>query len=73
MLDNIMMLGGQRRAQNDIIVAETRRSQIASAIAGAERKITDYQFQIDDIAKDRYDLNTKQAKLLISGEERIKA
>ena len=68
-------LAGQRRAQNDIIAAETRRSQITSAIEGAERKIADYQFQLDDITKNRDDLNAKKAKLLakISGEERIKA
>ena len=68
-------LAAQRRAQNDIIAAETRRSQITSAIEGAERKIADYQFQLDDIAKKREGLNARKAKLLakISGEERIKA
>ena len=68
-------LAAQRRAQNDIIAAETRRTQITSAIEGAERKIADYQFQLDDIAGKREDLNGQKAKLLakISGEERIKA
>ena len=68
-------LSAQRRAQNDIIAAETRRSQITSAIEGAEKKIADYQGQLDDITGQREDLNARKAKLLvkISGEERIKA
>ena len=42
-------LAAQRSAQNAIIAAETKRTQIISAIEGVEGKIAKYEFEIIEL------------------------
>lgn len=42
-------LAAQRRAQNEIIAAETRRTQIFSAIGGADDHINELKQKLSDL------------------------
>ena len=68
-------LAAQRRAQNEIIAAETKRTQIISAIEGVEAKIKVLKAEIDALEKDRDEYRAKKAELvsMIAGEEKMKA
>lgn len=68
-------LGHQRKAQNHIIALETRRTQIYSAIEGANDKINSLKAQIATLEGTRADYNRKRTELLarITGEENTKA
>lgn len=68
-------LAAQRRAQNNIITLETRRTQITSAIEGVEGKIGDLRADIEAIEDERDSDRAKKAQIvtIIAGEEKIKA
>ena len=68
-------LGAQRHAQNAIIAAETKRTQILSAIDGIEKKIDDLKDKIEDLEGRQAEYEMKKKKLLeaIAGQEAMKA
>ena len=63
-------LSAQRKAQNAIIAAETRRSQILSAIEGVQRKIEDLKDKIAELEKhqDEYNMKKKELMDILAGE-----
>ena len=67
-------MAAQRKAQNEIIAAETKRTQIISAIEGVEAKIANLKAEIDALEKERDEYRAKKAELvsMIAGEERWK-
>lgn len=68
-------LGHQRKAQNHIIALETRRTQVYSAIQGANDQIDKLKGQIADLEGARSGQHKKRTELLarITGEENTKA
>lgn len=66
---------GQRKAQGDIIAAETRRSQIISALEGVEGRIGQIKVQIKELEADQAEYTAKKDQLVakINGEENMKA
>lgn len=65
----------QRKAQNNIIALETKRTQIVSAIDGVQNKIADLRKKIEDLEKERAENTARKASILveIAGQEKIKA